>query len=496
VSQELTKEARLEACIRQIAGADDLPVFAHDIHELMTTAADEDASLRQVTNIILKSVSLSSKLLRTVNSVYFNRSDKPILSVSHAVILLGWDTIRDLASSLMLFEKFMRKAPGVKELMLLSLLTANQARRISIRAHYLRAEEAYLCGMFSGLGELLVACYLPEEYSEILTAIKERKWKEQEACQHILRFSYEELGQAMIRHWHLPEKVAHGMERVERLSGRGNTPEERLALITAFSHSLSQAVYRLEPQEGRERVKFLAKKFGPLLSVEEGQVEEILKSTVADAQVTFAAANIPFDNLRLARQIENALSSELSEPTILPAEAATAAPSDGDLARLTQEIKLALESGEIQKLNEALLMVLEAIYRGAGFDRVLFCLIDPSRAHLQARTGLGPDVEAAIPEFQFPASAMGGPLGAALGAKQDLFVDQVAGSRYSYADVIMALKPHSFGLLPLVVNDAVIGCLYFDRRAAPLGLEEKQKRLLQTLRDHLRNMIAVKKKNA
>ena len=498
LTKETSKEASLEACVRQIAEADDLPIFAHDMHELMTVAHAEDASMRQVTNIILKSVSLSGKLLRTVNSVYFNRAGRPILSISHAVILLGWDTIRDLASSLMLFEKFVRKAPGVKELMVMALLTANQAQRVSARAHYPRTEEAYLCGMFSGLGELLIACYMPGPYAEILAAMKQRKWKEPEACLHILGFTYEDLGQAMIRYWNLPEKIAAGMERIERFNGPGHTPEERLALITAFSRSLSHAVYRLEPQEGRERIKFLTRKFGQFVSVPEEHVEELLKITVEDAKETLAAAGIPLDNLRLTRQIENALSGVASEAEIEAAEAAIAVMQDltpeNDLARMTQEIKVVLESGEAQSLNDVLLMILEAIYRGAGFDRVLFCLTDQAHAHLHARTGLGEGIEKVIPEFNFPASAMGGPLGVALSSKKDLFVDQVAGSRYSYADVIMAIKPHAFGLLPLMVNEAIIGCLYFDRRASALELDGKKKQLLQVLRDYLRDAIAAKRK--
>lgn len=466
----------------------------------MTTADDEDASLRHVTSIILKSVSLSSKLLRTMNSAYFNRSGKPILSVSHAVILLGWDTIRDLASSLMLFEKFVRKSPGVKELMLMSLLTANHARRISRQANYPRAEEAYLCGMFCGLGELLVACYLPTQYAEILAGMKDHKLKEPEACQRVLGFHYEELGQAMIRYWNLPGKIADGMERIERLGGHINTQEEKLTLITAFSHSLSKAVYRLEPDEGRERVKFLTKKFGPLLSVQDDVVEAILKATIADAQETFATAHIPFDNLRLSRQIERAIGGVSSEPERQAEEAAVetvplAPAAEGDLASLVHEINTVLESGEVQALNDVLLMILEGIYRGAGFDRVLFCLTDQTRTHLQARMGLGADAEAIIPEFHFPVSALG-PVGVALTSKKDTFVDQVAGSRYSYSDLAMALKPHSFGMLPLVVNDAVVGCLYFDRRAAELGLNDQHKQMLQSLRDHLCQVIAAKKKGA
>src|SRR6185436_18665604 len=116
-----------------------------------TITADEDASVRRLTNTVLKNLSLTTKLLRVVNSVYFNRSDTTILSVSHAVIIVGWEVVSNLASSILLLEQFHKKSSGVKELMLLSLLTAHHAREISVFARYPRPEEAYLCGMFSFL---------------------------------------------------------------------------------------------------------------------------------------------------------------------------------------------------------------------------------------------------------------------------------------------------------------------------------------------------------
>ena len=65
------KEGYLEGCIQRIAAAEDLPTFAHHITELMATAGDEDATLRRLANLILKNVSLTAKVLRIVNSVYF-----------------------------------------------------------------------------------------------------------------------------------------------------------------------------------------------------------------------------------------------------------------------------------------------------------------------------------------------------------------------------------------------------------------------------------------
>jgi HD-like signal output (HDOD) protein len=479
----------LERCVHRIASSEDLPAFAHHIYELMTTAADEDASVRRLTNAILKNISLTAKLLRLVNTVYFNRSDMTILSVSHAVIMVGWDVISNLASSILLFEQFNKKSPGVKELMLLSLLTAHHARQVAVNARYPRPEEAYLCGMFSFLGELLAACYLPEEYEQILRALKNKE-REAEACQRVLGFSYEDLGKAMVRQWQLPEKVSSGMGRFIQLKSRISGDEEMLRAISVFSRSLTETVYRHETEEQPQSVKALVKKFGPALSLEEEKVEEVLKSAIVETQEAFLAANIPFDNLRLVKSIQNALDEPVEAEKITAADAPPVMP-DKALASLTREVELVLMSGEVFELQDIVMMILEAIYRGGGFDRVLFCLIDEDQAYVSARMGLGEGVEALIAKFSFPISLLSGPIGPVMIAKKEVFVDQVRDSRYERSDFAEMVGAASFGLCPLVIKGNAVGCLYFDRLSLPLGIDEKHKKLLLTLRTHLQNLLGV-----
>jgi HD-like signal output (HDOD) protein len=484
----------LDRCVKRIAASEDLPAFAHHIYELMTTAADEDASVRRLTNTILKNISLTTKLLRLVNTVYFNRSNMTILSVSHAVIMVGWDVISNLASSLLLFEQFNKKSPGVKELMLLSLLTAHHARQVSVSARYPRPEEAYLCGMFSFLGELLVSCYLPEEYEQILRAIKNNE-PEADACQRILGFSYVDLGNAMVQQWQLPEKITTGMGKFSQLRGRTGGEEGLLRAISVFSRSLTETVYRHEAEASSKNVKTLIQKFSDALPLKEENVEEILKAAIVETREAFSAANIPFDNLRLVKSIEIALDEPMAAEELVDAKPPVPATGGKALASLTREVELVLMSGEVFDLQDIIMMILEAIYRGGAFDRVLFCMNDEDHSNVSARMGLGEGVETLIAEFNFPISLLSGPIGPVMIAKKDVFIDQVSESRYEKSGFVEVVGASSFGICPLVNKGNAVGCLYFDRLSSPLGLDEPQKKLLLTLRTHLQNLLAVKSKD-
>src|SRR5260370_29939232 len=149
-----------------------------------------------MTNIILKNVSLSAMVLRASNSIHYNPRGKPILSVSRAVTIMGWDSVLNLGAGVLLFEHFREQMDKPKELVLLMLLTGNHARQIAMRAGLRGIEEAYLCGMFRNLGELAAACYLQKEFADILQIAKSTQLTEAETWERVLSCPFENLGQA------------------------------------------------------------------------------------------------------------------------------------------------------------------------------------------------------------------------------------------------------------------------------------------------------------
>jgi hypothetical protein len=203
------------------------------------------------------------------------------------------------------------------------------------------------------------------------------------------------------------------------------------------------------------------------------------------------------DNLRLMRQIENVLRdsglSAASEPEPTPAALPGVVPDRETLAQLEREVGAVVTSDESFGLNDILLMVLEAIFRGGRFDRVVFCLVTSDRKLLEARMGLGDDLDAFIEKFRFPLSLLSGPVGPALIQRREVFVDNVGTSRYNQSQFAAVAGASAFAMLPLVVGGNAIGCLYFDRRSGVLGLDDSMKQSLLNLRGYACDAIAKKK---
>src|SRR5215218_8794673 len=224
-------QSRRDDVVRRILQADDFPAFSEVMSSLMSSLGDEEASVQRLANLVLRDYALTVKVIRTANTAHYNRSGKPVQSATHAMMLLGSRTLRELASGLLLFEHYRKKSPGLKELMLLSLLSASHARDVAARRGGADPETAQLCALFRNLGEVLVAGHLPKDYAEVLRETERRKKAGEgaaartHAARQVLGCSFEDVGAAIARQWGMPDAVRRGM------IATGNAGEDSLAVL-------------------------------------------------------------------------------------------------------------------------------------------------------------------------------------------------------------------------------------------------------------------------
>ena len=100
----------LDFLLRKIRHKSDFPSFSKHIMEINKKASVSrvnTSSAFELANAILKDYSLTSKLLKLVNSAFYGQFAGKITTVSRAVVVLGFEQVSMAASSLMLFEHLM-----------------------------------------------------------------------------------------------------------------------------------------------------------------------------------------------------------------------------------------------------------------------------------------------------------------------------------------------------------------------------------------------------
>src|SRR3990167_7392025 len=138
-----------------------LPVMSEVVHALIRTLNDPDSSATQVEAIIAKDPALTANLLRLANSAQFGLS-RQVLSLDHAITLMGMSRVRALALSTSISTAF-PQVPGLDRTAFwkFSMACAGYAQWLAGGAG-LDPQQAWLAGMMLRLGELIIGQKSPD----------------------------------------------------------------------------------------------------------------------------------------------------------------------------------------------------------------------------------------------------------------------------------------------------------------------------------------------
>ncbi len=506
-------QGTLEFLLRRIRHKSDFPALSATIGTLNRVIASSDRERTSVLcNAILKDFGLTTKLLKLVNAAYYNQFGGGVSTVSRAVAILGFDGIRNVAASLMLFEHMQNKAQAaaLRDELAATYFSAVLAREFVHKTGVRDAEEAFVCAMFHRLGKLLVAFYLHEEAHAIERLMQSRRIDRERAAIQVLGIPYEDLGMGVARKWNFPDKIVNSMRPVaEALRSRVDDETDTLRALASMANGVSDVVRTDSGPEARARgLAAVVAKFGEGIAVDHEKlalvVDDSVKALSRDAEfLGFNTGRTPFfESVRswsaerqeaaandAAATLVDATQLATFEPTgLFGAPGAAAAPSDrrGVLAAGVQDITETLVSSH--KLNDVLRIILETMYRGIGFSRVLLCVSDPRHSALRARFGFGHDVDAVVRRgFSIPISQERDVFYAAIHQGLDICIEDINADRirrHVPEWYRAALRCRGMVLFPIMVGKRPVALIYADTdNPAVLKFKPEELNLLKTLRN-------------
>ena len=273
---------RLEHYVTQLVGDSKLPLFSKRLLDILALGTQDRTSAHKLADLVMEDYALTVNVLRMANSFAYNRSNHAIENVSHAIVVLGMDTVRKLASTLVYFLAFENRSASLRELMVQSMLSAHAAGVAADKTHFPRREDAYLAAMLLNLGEVLVACHSPEHYLVIRGEAREGT-PMREACQRRLGFSFDAVAKAIGRKWRLaPEMAAIWDES-------GAPPQ--LAALARFGNELTRVMYR--PSTKHEAgIKLLMFHYGYTLKLKEDDVPALWERAVEETRTMFGTLGV------------------------------------------------------------------------------------------------------------------------------------------------------------------------------------------------------------
>jgi HD-like signal output (HDOD) protein len=517
-------QSTLDFLLRRMRHRTDFPALSDSVASINKLTNSDRESINKLSNTILRDYGLTNKILRLVNSAYYRQAGGGSIStVSRAVIVLGFDTIRNIAITVLLFEHLQDKANAreLKESFLRSNLAALLGREASGKLLPREGEEAFICALFHGLGQLLAQYYFPEEVVEVRKLMEAKGLPENVASARVLGLSFEELGIGVARTWGFPPAIVNSMRRLpEGPVKRPGTRDETLRLLASFSNELCRVIAGSAPEHRAKVMQAVTDRYGSSMQMGERQLQSVLEVSLAELGDVAAILHVNLKQSPFARQVkafagEGATATGTAEAdteaatmvsTVLGGtallggddevvgETDTAVPEDAQavLAAGIQDISNSLV--EDFSLNDVLRITLETMYRAMGFRRVLLCLKDAKSGQMAGRFGFGADTNELARQFRFPLSYTADVFHLATSKAVDIIIADIDDPKI--AERVPAwyrklMPARTFVLFPLNIKGVPVAMIYCDNdRPGSIVIPEKELALLKTLRNQA--LLAIK----
>jgi hypothetical protein len=278
----LPRKDKLAHYVTQLVGDSKLPLFSKRLLDILALGSQDRTSAHKLADLVLEDYALTVNVLRIANSFYYNRSNRPIENVSHAIVVLGMDTVRKLASTLVYFLAFENRSASLRELMVQSMLSAHVAGTAADRTSFPRREDAYLAAMLLNIGEVLVACHSPEHYL-VIRAEAHQGTPVAEACIRRMGFTFDGVARKIGRHWRLSPEL-------QALWDESGAPPQ-LAGLARFGNELTRLMYK--PSTKHEAgMQLLVLRYGYTLKLKEDDLPAIWERAQEETRTMFGTLGV------------------------------------------------------------------------------------------------------------------------------------------------------------------------------------------------------------
>ncbi len=437
--------------VKFIATAE-LPSFGQTLSQIGSINEFMISHAAELTRVVLRDPSMTAKVLRVANTVAFNPSQKKISTISRAVIVLGFQTIRSLCIATLLLDELLKKsslAPLRKEIAF-AFDAAMQAREIALARREPNVEEIFIAALLYNIGELSFWACGGEKAEQVAVGM-EMGLSPEKAQEQALGFPLKRLTAELAKEWRINDTL------IQATSGDGKSNAAQcVQLANSVAHKLD---LEMSSDEAQQLLKTLAEFTGKtpeqwrdIRREAQNRAGDILKSCGAGEIIGFFVGRG-------------------AEPIVGEGHANVQEGSDVSL-QLAVLRELALMSQSKVDINLVLQLVLEGLQRGAGLPRVGVALVNQQRTQLIAKYFVEWPPSGLLKNFVFDLATTP-VLQSVLTGNQILWAWRDS-DRYGFGVLLKATNASDCLVGPLVVNGKTIGVFYADHGQEALSNTETE----------------------
>lgn len=194
---------------------DGMPAFPKSVQKILELTRDVNCTPKDLVQVIEKDPVVTVKILKVVNSAYYSLP-KQITSISHAVVYLGFNTIKNLALSIAAIGMLSKQNDAgfdVDQYLLHSLSTAGIAKLLALQVDDADPMDCFIAGLLHDFGKVVFAQFLPHEFKQALTICQDNASSLHEALRQVIGADHAVVGAMLVEKWRfapdLIDTIAH-----------------------------------------------------------------------------------------------------------------------------------------------------------------------------------------------------------------------------------------------------------------------------------------------
>ncbi|MEX2091398.1 MAG: HDOD domain-containing protein [Pirellulales bacterium] len=236
----------ITSCVEQIAARAaalySRPTVALEIVRL---TSEPQVDPRVLKDLLEKDPALCCKILRVVNSSFFSLR-REVADLNQALTVLGNKPLRLLVLGFSLPDELFAEmaAEQLRWYWRTTLTRAVAARQLATELWHVSGDEAFIAGLMHDVGILALLRELGEPYAKLLSGVIHQQSDLAALERDSLGFDHVELSAALMKQWHLPERLIDAVaapKQVDRLA-RTISVDADLARIMHLAELLAQLV--------------------------------------------------------------------------------------------------------------------------------------------------------------------------------------------------------------------------------------------------------------
>lgn len=201
---------RVELLLAQLDTLPTLPAVAMQLLELTTAS---NSSAREVVRLVESDQSLAAKILSMTRRASTG-AGSAATTIDRAVILLGFEAVRNACLSIKVFEVFARRGEPIdtqfdrtefwKHSLAVACGAQLAAKHLSDRVE---PEHAFVCGLLHDMGKVALDTCLPKSFDRVVRRVNSQRGCIADVEREILGVDHTIVGHRLAQRWRLPASI-------------------------------------------------------------------------------------------------------------------------------------------------------------------------------------------------------------------------------------------------------------------------------------------------